>query len=93
MEILPPLASAGIAGALVIIIGYLLNANRQDRKEHRAERQEWDARLKAQRDEHDKQIADLRQRVTALEKEVRDETLRADRATQQLEALNGGSGR
>lgn len=70
-----------------MVILYLLNANRADRKEHRAERQEWDARFKAQQEEHAKDVKELRERVTNLEQELRSETLRADRATARVEAL------
>jgi hypothetical protein len=91
---LSPFASAGIAVLLAIVIGYLLNANRQDRKEHRAERQEWDVRFKAQQDRHDKELAELRGRLDQLEGELRSETLRANQAVAQLAAfgITGRSG-
>jgi uncharacterized protein YlxW (UPF0749 family) len=92
VEALPPIGAAGIAALLAIVVGYLLNSNRQDRKEHRAERQEWDARFKAQQETHSAEIRDLRDRVDKLETSLRSETLRADRATAQLEALTGGRG-
>lgn len=78
---------------LAVVIGYLLNANRIDRKEHRVERQEWDARFKAQQERfdqeseaHDRQLSELRDRLDDLEKELRSERLRADRAETQLAA-------
>jgi len=89
---LSPFASAGIAVLLAVVIGYLLNANRQDRKEHRSDRQEWDTRFKAQQEAHDRQLTELRKRLDRLETELRDERLRADRATARLEALTGGAG-
>lgn len=99
MDVLPPLGAAGIAALLAIVIGYLLNANRADRKEHRAERQEWDARFKAQQESHAAELKELRERVERLEqelrereKELRSETLRADRAEARVEALTGGTG-
>ena len=92
MDVLPPLGAAGIAALLAIVIGYLLNANRQDRKEHRAERQEWDARFKAQQDQHAADVKDLRERMDRLEKDLRNETLRADRAEARAAALTGGTG-
>lgn len=92
MELLPPLGAAGIAGMLALVILYLLNSNRLDRKEHRVERQEWDARFKAQAESHAQEIRELRERVAALETELRGETLRAERAVARLEALNGGTG-
>lgn len=99
MDALPPLGAAGIAALLAIVIGYLLNANRADRKEHRAERQEWDARFKAQKEAHDQDMRDLRGRLDTLEEELRErerelrsETLRADRAEARLTALTGGTG-
>jgi hypothetical protein len=90
---LSPYASAGIAVLLAMIIGYLLNANRQDRKEHRAERQEWDVRFKAQQDRHDEQMKSLQGRLDKLEDELRDARLRADRAETRLVAagLAGGT--
>lgn len=99
MDALPPLGAAGIAALLAIVIGYLLNANRADRKEHRAERQEWDARFKAQQQSHAEDMKDLRGRLDTLEEELRErerelrsETLRADRAEARLTALTGGTG-
>lgn len=99
MDALPPLGAAGIAALLAIVIGYLLNANRQDRKEHRTERQEWDARFKGQQESHALDMKDLRGRLDTLEnelrqreRELRDETLRADRAEARLTALTGGTG-
>ena len=92
MTSLSPFASAGIAVLLAVVIGYLLNANRQDRKEHRSDRQEWDTRFKAQQEAHDRQLTELRKRLDRLETELRDERLRADRATARLEALTGGAG-
>jgi predicted nucleic acid-binding Zn-ribbon protein len=99
VDALPPLGAAGIAALLAIVIGYLLNANRQDRKEHRTERQEWDARFKAQQESHARDMKDLRGRLDTLEeearqreRELRDETLRADRAEARLIALSGGTG-
>lgn len=92
MEILPPLGAAGIAALLAIVIGYLLNANRLDRKEHRTERQEWDARFKAQQESHAAEMKDIRERVDKLETDLRSERLRADRAQARVEALTGGAG-
>lgn len=79
---------------LAVVIGYLLNANRADRKEHRAERQEWDVRFKAQQESHDKAMSELRSRFDSLEQELRSERLRADRAETRLAAagLTGGAG-
>lgn len=99
MDVLPPLGAAGIAALLAIVIGYLLNANRADRKEHRAERQEWDSRFKAQQESHATELKEVRERLDRLEqelrereKELRSETLRADRAEARLTALTGGTG-
>jgi predicted nucleic acid-binding Zn-ribbon protein len=99
VDVLPPLGAAGIAVLLATVIGYLLNANRTDRKEHRAERQEWDARFKAQQESHATDMKELRTRLETLEeelrqrdRELRSETLRADRAEARLTALTGGTG-
>jgi Skp family chaperone for outer membrane proteins len=103
VDVLPPFGAAGIAVLLAIVIGYLLNANRADRKEHRAERIEWDARFKAKREAHAAELKelkatyaadlkDLRDRVERLEQRLHDETLRADRAEARLTALTGGTG-
>jgi hypothetical protein len=91
---LSPFASAGIAVLLAIVIGYLLNANRQDRKEHRADRLEWDARFKAQQERHDQQMQGVQGRLDKLEEELRGERLRADKAEGRLAAagLTGGAG-
>lgn len=93
MTSLSPFASAGIAVLLAIVIGYLLNANRQDRKEHRADRLEWDSRFKAQQDRHDEQLKALQGRLDKLEDDLRGERLRADRAESRLVAagLTGGT--
>jgi hypothetical protein len=90
VEVIPPVGAVGLAGLLAFVILYLLNANRADRKEHRIERQEWDARFKAQQEQHAADVRDLRERVAKLETELRDETLRADRAETKLDALTGG---
>lgn len=78
---------------LAVVILYLLNANRQDRKEHRNDRKEWDARFKAQQESHDKQMKALQGRLDKLEEDLRGERLRADRATARLTAagLTGGA--
>lgn len=77
---------------LAIVIGYLLNSNRLDRKEHRVERQEWDTRFKDLRSTHREDIKELSDRVAALEKQLQDETLRANRAEAKVEALMNGRG-
>lgn len=99
MEVLPPIGAAGIAVLLATVIGYLLNANRTDRKEHRAERQEWDERFKAQQKSHSDEMKEVRERLDKLEQELRErerelrsETLRADRAEARVAALAGGTG-
>lgn len=94
MNSLSPLGATGIAALLVIVIGYFLNANRADRKEHRAERLEWDARFKAQQETHDKQMGELRARLDKLEAELRSERIRADQAESRLAAagFTGGAG-
>ena len=93
MTSLSPFASAGVAVLLAAVIGYLLNANRQDRKEHRSDRQEWDARFKAQQERHDQQMTVLQGRLDKLEEDLRGERLRADRAESRLVAagLMGGA--
>jgi vacuolar-type H+-ATPase subunit I/STV1 len=76
--------AGGIAGVLALVILYLLNANRQDRIEHRNERQERDRAMAAQREEHRAEMADLRReygeqiarlesRVDQVEREMEDE--------------------
>lgn len=94
MSSLSPFAATGIAVLLAVVIGYLLNANRADRKEHRTERQEWDARFKAQQEGHDTQIGELRVRLDKLEMELRSERIRADLAETRLAAAGfmGGAG-
>jgi uncharacterized protein YaaR (DUF327 family) len=93
MGTLPQVGAAGIAAVLATIIWYLLNANRQDRKEHRADRLEWDARFKAQQDRHDKQLKALQDRLDKLDNDLRDARLRADLAESRLVAagLMGGA--
>lgn len=95
MTSLSPFASAGIAVLLAVVIGYLLNANRQDRKEHRADRLEWDTRFKGQQDRHDEQLKALQGRLDKLEDDLRDARLRADLAETRLAAagLAGGADR
>lgn len=77
---------------LAVVIGYLLNANRQDRKEHRAERQEWDVRFKAQQERHDQELKELRTRLDQLENELRSERMRADQAVARLAAVGHAEG-
>ena len=70
---LPSLGSLGIAGALVVVIIYLLAANRTDRSQYREA-------LASMQASYSKELATLRQRVDDLETEVdleRDERRRA----------------
>lgn len=81
---LSQLPSLGVAGALVIVIGYLLAANRTDRAQYRASLAEVVAQHAADRASDRAELAALRLRVENLETEVdleRDERRRAqDRA-------------
>lgn len=83
MELLP---AGGIALLLASVILYLLNANRADRVEHRKERQEWDQRFRELDTSASEKIRALDAEVDRLEREVRTQTLRADRAEAKLEA-------
>lgn len=67
------LPASGIAGALVFVIFYLLNSNRQDRDQSRAEREEARKAMRELREEHGKELADLRGRVDQLEAELDNE--------------------
>jgi len=94
--------AGGIAGVLAFVILYLLNSNRQDRIEHRNERKERDQAMAAQREEHRREMADLRRdhgeqiarlesRVDQVEKELEDErrarvAAEATAATERLRA-------
>lgn len=67
------LPASGVAGALVAVIFYLLNSNRQDRVEGRKEREENRVAMRNLRTEYGEQIAELRGRVDQLEEELENE--------------------
>jgi hypothetical protein len=87
-ELLP---AGGIALLLASVILYLLNANRADRVEHRKERQEWDQRYRDLDTTASEKIRALDAQVDQLEKELRTQTLRADRAEAKLEGHAEGT--
>lgn len=76
MDLATLLPAGGIATTLAVVIVYLLNSNRLDRAERRLERDEDRKAMASLRTDHDAQLASLRERLDALEKEVDDERRR-----------------
>jgi uncharacterized protein YlxW (UPF0749 family) len=102
------MAQFGLVGSVAVVlatvIGYLLNANRQDRKQHQEERAELREQLRTFRRDQDEQNAKLNARIDVLEAELETERqrtlaaqsraaaadLRAERAEYQLTLIQGG---
>lgn len=90
-------SAGGIVLLLATVIGYLLNSNRQDRAQHREERQDLRTQIKDLDERHTMKIAKLEARIAALESELESERrnvlteqLRAERAEHRLELRRGG---
>jgi vacuolar-type H+-ATPase subunit I/STV1 len=72
--------AGGIAGVLALVIFYLLNSNRQDRIEHRKEREELTAAAAKQREEYRAELATLRTEHGARLDRLRERLDQVDRA-------------
>lgn len=88
-ELVPILSGAGVAGALVFVIGYLITGNRNDRKDYRLALDERDVDLaESKQRERDAQkvIDELRKEKRTIE----DENDRLKRRVITLENQAGG---
>lgn len=61
----PGLAGAGVGGLLLLLVMYLLKANRDDRQQHRET-------VAAFREEHRREVADLETKIDRLEQRIDD---------------------
>jgi uncharacterized protein YlxW (UPF0749 family) len=64
------LPTFGVAGALIVVIGYLLASNRADRTQHREVVTALTSQHQGERESFERRIKDLETRVRDLESEV-----------------------